>query len=612
MNYYLYIYVVIFTDWSNPHVQPRDLTNAGFINTGREDFVQCVFCAGIVGGWEKGDCPKTEHENLFPFCGFVQGLDVYHYEDISARRQSKSWENFLYNKALKRSKCKICGMEISKPPKQLTFHMDKHFQNHHAKEVKTSEKAKQESSIKESEPKFILQELISKPKKIEKSKNISAKKIPIEVKLDHIKDISGQNPHEKATKISSGNRKFTKTTSIIETESAQKKKKSTVNSNDWKKFFYEKEDKINPFTPPSQKLVRKRLTPSQKSEIIMKKDQGWRFSQIAKLYDINESSVRTIIKRRTQNENEKLCAKKKIIIKSEAKIVLQRLNLPEIDHSIKKHAGMDKDFQNCHQNKPKKIGKIKKNSVKKTSIESKLGHLKETSGQTSHQKATKRSGMNKKLTKQTLLMESESDQFKDISAYSNPYGSTSHVWKHFLFNKSTDKAKCKYCSHNQIMTQNTTSLNRHLKRFHPSAIFINANKKSPLPVSSVKTIKSSTLENKNNEKNHEKNNWQSAKRFTGHNNELLMKFGQNRTKGQNWHQITKQYNQANGTNFTKDQVVRRHEYNRYMETKSHEDDDEKKAPVCGLCQRLFKSQPSLDHHYRKIHKISAVDGHALQ
>ena len=97
----------------------------------------------------------------------------------------------------------------------------------------------------------------------------------------------------------------------------------------------------------------------------MKKDQGWRFSQIAKSYDINESSVRTIIKRRTQNENKKLCAKKKIIIKSEAKIVLQRLNLPEIDHSIKKHAGMDKDFQNCHPNKPKKIGKIKKNSVKK-------------------------------------------------------------------------------------------------------------------------------------------------------------------------------------------------------------------------------------------------------
>ena len=46
-----------------------------------------------------------------------------------------------------------------------------------------------------------------------------------------------------------------------------------------------------------------------------------------------------------------------------------------------------------------------------------------------------------------------------------------------------------------------------------------------------------------------------------------------------------------------------------METKSHEDDDEKKASVSGLCQRLFKSQPSLDH---KIHKISAIDGHALQ
>ena len=107
------------------------------------------------------------------------------------------------------------------------------------------------------------------------------------------------------------------------------------------------------------------------------------------------------------------------------------------------------------------------------------------------------------------------------------------------------------------MTQDTASLNRHLKRFHPSAIFINANKKSPLPVSSVKTIKPSTLENKN----HEKNYWRSRslKRFTCHNDELLMKFVQNKTKDQTWHQITKQYNQANGTNFTKDQIVRRHE-----------------------------------------------------
>jgi hypothetical protein len=60
--------------------------------------------------------------------------------------------------------------------------MDKHFQNHNVKEVKTSEKAKQVSSIKKSEPTVILQELISKPKKIEKSKNICAQKIPMEGK----------------------------------------------------------------------------------------------------------------------------------------------------------------------------------------------------------------------------------------------------------------------------------------------------------------------------------------------------------------------------------------------------------------------------------------------
>ena len=94
--------------------------------------------------------------------------------------------------------------------------------------------------------------------------------------------------------------------------------------------------------------------------------------------------------------------------------------------------------------------------------------------------------------------------------------------------------------------------------------------------------------------------------------------------------------QKNGFNFlcrfnlTNGNVVflKRHAYDKYMKRKNqrnkHENNDEKnnsgqkKAPIlnhrkeCGLCQRLFKSQPSLDHHYRQIHKISAVDGHALK
>ena len=52
-------------------VSPKNLVNAGFVYTGREDYVQCAFCAGIIGNWEEDDDPMTEHTKSFPRCAFV-------------------------------------------------------------------------------------------------------------------------------------------------------------------------------------------------------------------------------------------------------------------------------------------------------------------------------------------------------------------------------------------------------------------------------------------------------------------------------------------------------------------------------------------------------------
>ena len=52
-------------------ISPKELAHAGFVNTGREDEVQCVFCAGVIGNWEEGDDPMVEHKKEFPKCSFI-------------------------------------------------------------------------------------------------------------------------------------------------------------------------------------------------------------------------------------------------------------------------------------------------------------------------------------------------------------------------------------------------------------------------------------------------------------------------------------------------------------------------------------------------------------
>jgi len=61
--------------WPLDFIRPADLANAGFIYTGRDDIVQCVFCREFIGRWNREDFPHTEHRSIFPTCPFVLGQE---------------------------------------------------------------------------------------------------------------------------------------------------------------------------------------------------------------------------------------------------------------------------------------------------------------------------------------------------------------------------------------------------------------------------------------------------------------------------------------------------------------------------------------------------------
>ena len=49
----------LFPGSAKPNV--NDLATAGFFYTGKDDDVECFWCAGKLSGWEEGDDPNTEH-----------------------------------------------------------------------------------------------------------------------------------------------------------------------------------------------------------------------------------------------------------------------------------------------------------------------------------------------------------------------------------------------------------------------------------------------------------------------------------------------------------------------------------------------------------------------
>ncbi|XP_052072270.1 uncharacterized protein LOC127710457 isoform X2 [Mytilus californianus] len=61
-----------FKGWTSIVKQtPEDLANAGFFYSGKDDTVQCFFCAGIIWQWNDSDVPIEEHKRLFPACPFI-------------------------------------------------------------------------------------------------------------------------------------------------------------------------------------------------------------------------------------------------------------------------------------------------------------------------------------------------------------------------------------------------------------------------------------------------------------------------------------------------------------------------------------------------------------
>lgn len=65
-----------FVKWSVRFIKAEELAKAGFVYTGSGDRVKCVFCQGMLQGWERNDRPLEEHKKHFPHCGFARGLDV--------------------------------------------------------------------------------------------------------------------------------------------------------------------------------------------------------------------------------------------------------------------------------------------------------------------------------------------------------------------------------------------------------------------------------------------------------------------------------------------------------------------------------------------------------
>jgi hypothetical protein len=63
-----------FKYWTCPYVFAIDLAREGFFYFNQADFVQCIFCFGILSNWESTDTVEREHEKHFPYCPRVLNL----------------------------------------------------------------------------------------------------------------------------------------------------------------------------------------------------------------------------------------------------------------------------------------------------------------------------------------------------------------------------------------------------------------------------------------------------------------------------------------------------------------------------------------------------------
>ncbi|XP_055959450.1 baculoviral IAP repeat-containing protein 2 isoform X2 [Patella vulgata] len=75
--------VATFANWPrrSPIPSKEQIAEAGFYYLGREDAVQCFFCAGVLKSWKDDDIPWKEHAKWFPKCPYllrIKGEDFVH------------------------------------------------------------------------------------------------------------------------------------------------------------------------------------------------------------------------------------------------------------------------------------------------------------------------------------------------------------------------------------------------------------------------------------------------------------------------------------------------------------------------------------------------------
>ncbi|XP_055623494.1 death-associated inhibitor of apoptosis 2 [Toxorhynchites rutilus septentrionalis] len=65
-----------FVNWPVAHISPNALATAGFYYIHNADQVKCAWCEGVIGQWEVGDDPFTEHRKFFPNCVKVISYNI--------------------------------------------------------------------------------------------------------------------------------------------------------------------------------------------------------------------------------------------------------------------------------------------------------------------------------------------------------------------------------------------------------------------------------------------------------------------------------------------------------------------------------------------------------
>src|SRR5258705_9860357 len=70
-----------FSDWPVRFIKAEDLARAGFYYMKTRDYVECIFCRGIICDWQVGDKPMVVHKDHFGWCRFVKGLPTGNVEE---------------------------------------------------------------------------------------------------------------------------------------------------------------------------------------------------------------------------------------------------------------------------------------------------------------------------------------------------------------------------------------------------------------------------------------------------------------------------------------------------------------------------------------------------